>query len=177
MNFSYDTYIVLDVPSPIKDRILDIRKHHKDTLRASLPVEITVAGSSGVGVIEPGQDKDFVFDTLTEIATKTRPIAASFSDVFRFPGSEVFVLTLKEEERFRDLHQEIMNSGIQFKANPFPYKPHCTLRSRSPITDQEEKEIMKTKIRDKFIMDTLSVYMVDKIPINRLFTVKLTGEK
>ena len=64
MDFKHDSYIVLDIPSPVKEKIYEIRNYHKDTLRASLPVEITVAGSSGVGVIEPGQDKSFVFNTI-----------------------------------------------------------------------------------------------------------------
>lgn len=95
----------------------------------------------------------------------------------RFPGSDVFVFTLKDEERFRLLHEEIKNSGIVFKGSPFPYKPHCTLRSRTPITDKEVEEIMTTKLSDEFILDSLSIYMVDKIPLSRLYTVKLTGGK
>lgn len=176
MDFQFDSYIVLDIPSPVKEKIYGIRNHHKDTLRASFPVEITVAGSGGVGIIEPGQDKEFVFNTIRNIASKTRPILASFQDVLRFPGTDLFVFTLKDEERFRLLHEEIKKSGIKFKDNRFPYKPHCTLRSRTPITDDEVEEIMATKLSDEFILDTISIYMVDKIPLTRLYSVKLTGK-
>ena len=176
MDFQHDSYIVLDLPSPIKEKIYDIRNYHKDTLRASLPVEITLAGSGGVGIIKPGQDKEFVFNTVKNIAIKTSPILASFKDVLRFPGTDLFVFTLKDEERFRLLHEEMKKSGINFKPNRFPYKPHCTLRSRTPITDYEIAEIMETKLLDEFIIDTISIYMVDKIPLDRLYTVKLLGE-
>lgn len=64
MDFEFDSYIVLDLPSPVKEKIYDIRNHHKDTLRASFPVEITLAGSGGLGIIGPGQDKEFVFNTI-----------------------------------------------------------------------------------------------------------------
>ncbi|WMM24019.1 hypothetical protein RBU61_13955 [Tissierella sp. MB52-C2] len=176
MDFQHESYIVLDLPSPVKEKIYDIRNYHKDTLRASLPVEITVAGSSGVGVIEPGQDKELVFNIIKNISMKTSPILASFKDVLRFPGTDLFVFTLKDEERFRLLHEEITKSGIKFKPNRFPYKPHCTLRSRTPISDKEVEEIMGTKLSDEFILDTISIYMVDKIPLNRLYTVKLSGK-
>lgn len=176
MDFQHESYIVLDLPSPVKEKIYDIRNYHKDTLRASLPAEITVAGSSGVGVIEPGQDKELVFDTIKNIAMKTSPILTSFKDVLRFPSTDLFVFTLKDEERFRMLHEEIIKSGIKFKPNRFPYKPHCTLRSRTPISDKEVEEIMGTKLLDEFILDTISIYMVDKIPLSRLYTVKLSGE-
>lgn len=176
MNFQYESYIVLDLPSPVKEKIYDIRNYHKDKLRASLPVEITVAGSGGVGVIEPGQDNEFVFNTIKNIAEKMSPITASFKDVLRFPGTDLFVFTLKDEEKFRRLHEEIIKSGIKFKPNKFPYKPHCTLRSRTPITDAEVEEVMTTRLSDEFILDTISIYMVDKIPLSRLYTVKLSGK-
>lgn len=175
MDFQHESYIVLDLPDPVKEKIYDIRNYHKDKLRASLPVEITLAGSSGVGVIEPGQDKEFVFNTIKNIAMKTAPILASFKDVVRFPGTDIFVFTLKNEERFRLLHEEIIKSGIKFKPNKFPYKPHCTLRSRTPINENEVKEIMTTRLSDEFVLDTISIYMVDKIPLSRLYTVKILG--
>lgn len=176
MNFQHESYIVLDLPSPIKEKIYDIRNYHKDKFRTSLPVEITLAGSGGVGVIEPGQDEEFVFNIIKSIAEKTSPIIASFKDVLRFPGTDLFVFTLKDEEKFRLLHEEIIKSGIIFKSNKFPYKPHCTLRSRTPITDNEVEEIMATRLSDEFVLDTISIYMVDKIPLSRLYTIKLSGK-
>ncbi len=176
MDFQHESYIVLDLPSPVKEKIYDIRNYHKDKLRASFPVEITLAGSGGVGVIKPGQDKEFIFNTIKNIAEKTSPIMASFKDVLRFPGTDLFVFTLKDEEKFRLLHEEIIKSGIKFNPNKFPYKPHCTLRSRTPITDNEVEEIMATRLSDEFVLDTISIYMFDKIPLNKLYTVKLLGK-
>ena len=175
MDFQHESYIVLDLPDPVKEKIYDIRNYHKDKLRVSLPVEITLAGSSGVGVIEPGQDKEFVFNTIKNIAMKTAPILASFKDVLRFPGTDLFVFTLNDEEKFRLLHEEIIKSGIKFKSSKFPYKPHCTLRSRTPINENEVIEIMSTRVLDEFVLDTISIYMVDKIPLSKLYTVKMLG--
>ena len=145
-----------------------LKKHHA---KALIELDVTEARK-----MIREKDKEFVFNTIRNIASKTRPILASFQDVLRFPGTDLFVLTLKDEERFRLLHEEIRKSGIKFKDNRFPYKPHCTLRSRTPITDYEIAEIMETKLLDEFIIDTISIYMVDKIPLDRLYTVKLLGE-
>lgn len=175
MGFHHESYIVLDIPEPVKEKVYDIRNYHKDKLRASLPVEITLAGSSGVGVIETGQDKEFVFNTIKNIAMNTTPILTSFKDVLRFPGTDIFAFTLKNEEKIRLLHNKIIKSGIKFKPNKFPYKPHCTLRSRTPINEDEVKEIMATRLLDEFVLDTISIYMVDKIPLSRLYTVKIFG--
>lgn len=175
MSFEFDTYIVLDMPSPVNEIITNLRKHHNDEFRSSLPVEITVAGSSGNGVIEKGQDEEFVYNTIKQIALRTKPIKTSFKDVLRFPGTDIFVLTLRDEDAFMKLYEKINKSGIKFKHSEFPYKPHCTLRSKSPISDDEIKAIMETKIDLEFILDTISIYTMDKIPMSKIFTNKLLG--
>jgi len=75
------------------------------------------------------------------------------------------------------LHERLISSGIKFSVIPpkylKPFDPHCTLRSGSPITVEDEINILNVKISDEFIVDTLSVYMLDKLPIKKLFTVKL----
>ena len=177
MTFEYNSYIVLDLPSAIEQKIYDIRINNKDTIRASMPAEITIAGSSGIGVIEIGQDEEYVFNQIKNIAAKTSPFTASFGNVLRFPNTDLFVLTLINEDPFRILHEEILKSDIKFMPNKFPYKPHCTLRSKTPISDEEVELIMKTKLSDEFIIDTISIYMYDKIPLTKLYTVKLTGDK
>ncbi len=177
MDFNNRSYIVLDLPSPIKEKILDIRNYHKYSLKVPLPAEITIAGSSGIGVIKSGQDKELVFSKLNEIAINTRPILASFKDVLRFPSTDLFVFTLDNEEPFNILHKKIIESGIEFESNKFPFKAHCTLRSKSPISDKEIEEIMKMKLKDKFILDTISVYSFDKISLSKIYTTKLLGEK
>jgi 2'-5' RNA ligase len=175
MKFDFDTYIVLDVPNPQAEQVMAIRKHHRDIFRASLPVEITLTGSSGVGVFEIAQDPQAAFDRLNAIAANTAPIKATFGKVYRFPNSDIFVLTLDDERPFQALHDEIANSGLSFKPSPFPYKPHCTLRSRSPVSDSEAAELFAVTISGSFILDTLSVYQMRLLPLTLLHRVMLTG--
>lgn len=173
--FDFDSYIVLDIPSPVQENVMDIRKNCRDDFRIKLPVEITLAGSSGVGAISNDESFENVCKILDQIALETKPIEASFGDVLRFEGSDIFVFTLKNEIDFVNLHKRIANSGIKFEEIRHPYKPHCTLSSRSPITEDEANKIMQLKLKDTFILDTISIYVMDKLPMTRLYQIKLKG--
>jgi len=168
MAFTADTYICLDIPSPFAEQVMNIRVQQQDTFRAALPVEITLAGSSGVGVFNEVQDVQEAFVMLDAIASETLPIVASFGKVVRFPNSDIFVLTLIDEQPFRVLHQRIASSSIRFKPSPFPYTPHCTLRSRSPVSEQEANKLLALQVPGTFVIDTMSVYMLDKLPMTCL---------
>jgi 2'-5' RNA ligase len=173
MGFEFDSYVVLDVPPPMSDRVMAIRRKHRDDFRMALPIEITVAGSSGVGVIEKDQDPDAVFDLLRTIAEHTSPVIAEFGGVLRFDGTDIFVLTLADEGPFHRLHKEIAESGIRFAPSPFPYKPHCTLRSLSPISKSDVADLMATRLDGEFILRTLSVFAMSGLPMERLVSIEL----
>jgi len=177
MKFDFDTFIVLDVPEPIASQVMTIRERHRDIFRASLPVEITLTGSSGAGVFDVEQDPDTAFATLNTIAAETAPIDAAFNHVLRFDHTDIFVLTLTNEEPFHALHQRIAASGLRFLPSEFPYKPHCTLRSRSPVMEAEAADLLAVSIPDSFSLDTLSVYMMRRLPLTLLHRVRLTGKK
>jgi len=117
------------------------------------------------------------FATLDTIAAETAPIEASFGTVRRFPGTDIFVLLLRDEASFHALHQRIATSGLRFERNPFPFEPHCTLRSRSPISEEEAAELLSFRIPGSFVLDTLSVYLLDRLPMTLLHRVKLAGGK
>lgn len=130
--FETNTYAVLDVPEPHAGAVMAVRIRHRDEFRSSLPVEITVAGSNGVGEFEPGQSERDVFSVLDAIAAETDPIETSFGPGDRFLATDVFFLTVVDEHPFHELHARIANSPIRFRQCPFPYRPHCTLRDRAP---------------------------------------------
>lgn len=175
MAFEQDTYVCLDLPSPVAERVLSIRQHQRDEFRAVLPAEITVAGSGGVGPLDPGQDPDVVFAILERIAGETPPIEASFGSVIRFPQTDIFVLTLNDVRPLRALHERIAQSGICFKPIVYDFTPHCTLRSWSPVFENEAADLLSLQLTESFVLDTMSVYMLDKLPMSLLQRVRLTG--
>lgn len=174
--FDRDTYIVLELPGPIANIIHNIRTGQGDDFQASMPAEITIVGSSGVGPIAHDQDPEEFFTAINEIAASTPPFTVSFDKVHRFPGTDIVVMKLKDETLVRSLHQKFVESGIKFQDTNFAYEPHCTLRSKSPLTDQEMEELSKLKIEGDFILQTLSVYAMPP-PGRLLHTVQLGSYK
>lgn len=156
--FDGDTYAVLDLPEPVASMVMAIRRKHNDAFRSALPAEITVAGSGGVGCFIADEDPEHVWGVLGEIAATTRPIKTTFGEVIRFPGTDIFVIRPHPDDALRALHARIANSPIRFRPNPFPYTPHCTLRSRSPVSDDEAEALVAERIPDSFTLEQMSVY-------------------
>ena len=177
MGFPADSYVCLDLPPPVGDAVMAVRRRHRDEFRAALPAEITVAGSGGVGVIDPAEDRERVFATLDRIAAETPPIQASFGPVIRFPNTDIFVLSLADPAPVRALHERIARSGLRFRPVPFDFTPHCTLRSRSPVTEEEAADLLAVAIAGGFVLDAISVYMLDQLPMTLLHRTKLMGKR
>ena len=159
-----NTYVVLDIPSPFAEQVLAIRERQGDSLRFSLPAETTVSGSSGTGPIAADEDLARVVTALERIAAETAPIRTSFGPVRRFSDSDVFYLSFADERPLRALHQRIAVSGLRFQPTAFPFGPHCTVRTRAPITDAEAEDLIATRIMGEFALDTLSLYDLPERP-------------
>jgi 2'-5' RNA ligase len=151
-------YIVLDVPSPFAERVIQIREHNGDIFRMSLPAEITLAGSGGIGMLARDQEPAEVFAKLDRIAAQTPPIRARFGPARRFPGTDTFYLSVMNEAPFHALQQRIAGSGLRFQATPFQFVPHCTLRTRSPVSSQEASDLLQVRVEGEFLIDTMTVY-------------------
>ncbi|MGG4037270.1 2'-5' RNA ligase family protein [Bacillus ginsengihumi] len=180
-HFTHDTYIVLDVPQEISDKVMSIRSRFKDQFYMALPAEVTVAGSSGVGVLKSSQNSSNVYSRLDEIAAKTKAIKASFGEVQRFPYTNIFFFSLQNENPFRKLHEEIVQSNIRFLENSFPYKPHCTLCNRSSITEEEVDALYSIEVKEEFTFKTMSVYALestgDHVIVHLLHRATLSGNE
>ncbi len=174
--FDRNTYIVLELPEPTANTIHKIRAEQGDNFQASMPNEITIVGSSGVGPIAQDQDPDELFKVIDIIAASTPPITVSFDKVHRFPGTDIVVIKLKDETLVRSLHQRFVESGIKFQDTDFVYEPHCTLRSKSPLTNHEMEELSRLKIEGSFTLQTLSVYAMPP-PGRLLHTTQLSSNK
>ena len=154
MDFSAPTYVILPVQSPIADQILRIRERYGHPL--AYPVEVTVAGSSGVGTLEPDQDPEAVVQVLERIAASTRAFQTEFGKVRRFPGTNIFWLSLKDEAPFRELHQRLKESQIRFQPSPFPFQPHCTLQVRQR-SEQEATELLRLRVPGSVVFDEIAL--------------------
>ncbi len=137
---SLPTYIVLDIPSPMAEKVQELRGRF-DAERASLPAEITLTGSCGAGLMSMGQSLDDVLELVDRTASKFNPFKTTFDKVERFSNTDIYFLTFKNPERFLRVHKGFLESGIKFEASPYPFTPHCTLRLRKPPSEQELLEL------------------------------------
>jgi len=172
MNFDKNTYIVLDLKEPISSKIIKIRSYFDD-FRAALPAEITVSGSSGNGVVSADQNYDEFISELNSIAKQIQPFDFSFSEPIRFPNTNIFVMSVKDKSPFEIIHEKINSSKIKFDESPFPYFPHCTISSKSDISEEKIVEIMNLEITGNHQIDSLSVYQMGSLPLKKIYTVKL----
>ena len=157
MNLALPTYICLDVPESQASQVMAVRQRYCERLR-EVPVELTIAGSSGVGAIRPQLDPLDVEARLRKVCGSTRPISAEFGAVVRFPETDIFCLSLEDPMPFEALHDALQQAGIRFEPSRFPFFPHCTLRLAGPLTPAAVSELFALRLPGHFTLGTMSLY-------------------
>lgn len=156
-------YIVLDIPSPMAEKIRELRKKF-DPERAMLPAEITLTGSCGTGLVTQGETLQNIVSHLEKAAKKIKPFQVCFDRVDRFPGTDIYFLTLKESLELLQIQKIVSECGILFDPTPYPYHPHCTLSLRKPLKNEQELfDLFFLDIpAEPFTLDMISVYELHK---------------
>lgn len=157
MNLANPTYICLEVPEPQASQVGEIRERRCERLRG-FPVEVTIAGSSGIGAIRRQLDWADVEARLADFCARTPPITAEFGGVVRFPGTDIFCLSLADPMPFEAIHDGLKHTGIRFEDSRFPFFPHCTLRMQGPLSASDISELFALKIPGRFSLAWLALY-------------------
>ncbi|MCA9659475.1 MAG: 2'-5' RNA ligase family protein [Myxococcales bacterium] len=176
MNLRNPTYVCLDIPDPYREKVREIRRTFCDRL-TNFPVEITVAGSSGVGSISVDADWASVEPKLLSVCAKTAPIVARFGGVVRFPGTDTFVLSLGNPIPFQTIHERLKDSGIPFEPSPFPFFPHCSLRMSGELSPADISHLFSLRIEGEFEIEYLALQARDEATglVGRVWQHRLTG--
>ena len=169
-------YIVLDLEGEAGEEVMSLRRRFSYDYLGALPVEITVAGSGGVGSpIERG-DPGRLFEALDAVAKATAPIRGRFGKPYRFPGTDVFVLQLEDPQPVLSLHERIKDCGVAFEPSPLEFFPHCTLTQKPEPTEDEVQALLAAEIESEFSATMLSVYEMEMFPLVKLrYRGYLTG--
>src|SRR5215471_16663327 len=174
---SHKAFVAIDIPDPWRSEIQGIRDRLK-TLTAKLPVEITLAGSSGVGPIPEGTDIELIRAEVERIAASTSAFRMEFAGVSHFPDTGVFFFPPKDRTPFDSLHYSFASSKIPFTSSAFPFRPHCTLRVGPKVEPSVTERIYSIPIPPgEVTLDSISVYSLDAntLAVALLHRVKLTG--
>lgn len=166
-----DVYAVLDLSGPAAAAVRSIRAQYSYDYLGAMPVEITVAGSGGVGSPSHRHDPRPFFTALDEIVESTAPIHGRLSTTQRFPGTDVFYVQPEDPRPIVALHERIATCGIEFDPAQFPFVPHCTL-TQPPNPAPTDPNAPEIQLDAAFAADTLSVYQIEAFP---LLTLRYRG--
>jgi 2'-5' RNA ligase len=162
----YRSYIVAEIPEPVRSLVQALRDS-LNTLTAKLPVEITLADSSGVGPIPAGTDLSLVKRRLNRTLSDISPFRARFSAIRTFPKTAIFYLEPVDRSPFDHIHHELRVSGIPFSEIQWPYNPHCTLRGGAPLSAEASSELLSCSFpKEEFWINTVSVYHLDDVAMD-----------
>jgi hypothetical protein len=157
----HPAFIVAEIPEPVRSQIQVLRDSLK-TITAKLPVEITLAGSSGVGPILPGVDLSLIKQHLDRVLLNYRVFSTQFSAIRVFPNTSIYYLEPLDRSPFDHLHQLLRTSGIPFCVNRWPYNPHCTVRGGAPLSHEAARELLSGSFpKEEFRIETVSIYHLD----------------
>jgi len=161
MTTSLPCYVVVDIPAPICTEIQHIRDLFA-TPTATLPVEMTLLGSSGPDPIPVGTEISFLQDQIEHVFGQVRPWTVSFSAVRVFPDTSIVYLAPSDRSPFDSVHCLLRASMLPVSASPFPYTPHCTLRAGSTLTPDQLSHLLAYPFpKAAFQIDSVSSYAYD----------------
>ena len=140
MKIDAPTYLISELSGVAVQFVTAMREKYNPE-RVAWPVDITIAGSSGVGTISEEQDLEEVIKQLAPIIRETYFTEVKFENIQSFPSTGIYFLH-PERDLFDRMHKAVVSSGVIFNENAFPYTPHCTLRDGPPMDTNYEFEKM-----------------------------------
>lgn len=156
------TGLVFDLPDEAWTTEVRHLRAAYDHERMSFPVEITVAGSSGLGWFSPEQSPESIGTHVREISRRFSPFRCAFIGVGVFPAPQVHYLALEDETRFHEFQRALAASALRFEPTPFAYKPHCTI-ARLRRDDAEAQAALAgfSVPRGRITISSVSLYSVN----------------
>lgn len=120
------TYLIAELTGDVVPLVRQMRERFNPD-NVFWPADITIAGSSGLGTIKYGQSLNSLVDQLTPVVHDFGFKNITFVGVSRFPNTGIYYLA-PEAAQFKNMHQSVRSSGVEFNESEWPYNPHCTLR-------------------------------------------------
>ena len=150
------TYLIAELEGDVVPLVQNARERFSPG-HIEWPVDITVAGSSGLGTIKEGQPLEEVVAGLEPIIKMLGFTEVTFRSIERFPQTGIYYL-LPHRDKFDILHKAVASSGICFNENKWPYNPHCTVRSGPEPTEEADTFVRSIKIPVAASIKCFSLY-------------------
>ena len=152
-------YISLDVPQPLAASVAAMRRL-VDPDFAHLPVEIALAGSSGIGVIA-SDNMSAIIAAVERISRSFFPVTTRFIRCAWLSDLRVYALEVEPVTPLLALHEAVRASGLSFAVGvPPTFHPHCAIRW-TPDWLTRTQEAAWSKLRapqQEFVLNDLAIY-------------------
>ncbi len=170
-------FVIAEIKGRAAKRIRAIQKRFDPRLAREWPPHVTLAGSSGMGPIDPQTPIEELRHQLEPIARETPPLLLAFGHPIRFMQTNIVVLPLNPHGPLRTLHERIKASGLPYDRPRFYFTPHCTLSFYPEHPPEKLRELLSLRVADPADIEAIQVYHTrqDKAS-KKLFELPLTGE-
>ena len=169
-------FILASIGPEATERIAAIQREFDPKLAATAPPHITIAGSSGVGPMDPTTLVEEIRQVLEPIAASTPPLVLPFGPPIRFMQTTIIVLPLDPHGPLRLLHERIATSGLRFERARFSFTPHCTLSFYPTHPPATLRRLHAIRVTEPAVIERISVqHTMDPQPSRTLLELDLTG--
>ncbi len=169
-------FILAPIGGPAAALIHEVQARTDPKLAAAHAPHVTLAGSSGVGPVQPGTGIDEIRRLLTPVAAAVSPLSLPFRPPQRFMGSDIISLPLDPHGPLRDLHERIARSGLSFGRARLTFTPHVTLNLYRSLTREAARALLAVRVQEPAVLDRLVVAETDDPwPPRKLLELPLGG--
>ncbi len=169
-------FILASIGPEATERIAAIQREFDPKLAGTAPPHVTIAGSSGVGPMDPTTTLDELRRVLEPIAASTPPLILPFGAPIRFMQTTIIVLPLDPHGPLRLLHERIATSGLRFERPRFSFTPHCTLSFYPTHSPATLRRLHAIRLAEPAVIDRISVqHTMDPQPSRTLIELELSG--
>ena len=172
MTIEKPTYIVAELPDELSVWVKSIRATFEPAI-SHMAEEVTLTGSSGIGVLTEGQDLHEVGNKIQEVIKGKTDFSFKLLGIGNFEGTDIFFLE-PEREGFDQLHNALRESDIEFEGNSFPYKPHCSLKGFTPLQVGQRERLESLDVPEgSYQVKCISVYEIENMQPQKLLSFGL----
>jgi 2'-5' RNA ligase len=169
-------FIVADLFGAEADRIAALQQKLDPKLAKLFRPHVTLAGSSGVGVLPLNTPIAELRAALTRVGEAVAPLDFVFGPPDRFPATNIIMLPLPVHGPVRWLHDRIATCGLPFGAPKFAFTPHCTLHFFRTMSDEAWRRAQRFRVRSAIRVERIQAYATrEPQPATLLCHVELRG--
>lgn len=151
------TFVLAELGGEAGALIRELQLRYDPKLARESPPHVTLAGSSGVGVIPPDVPRGRVLEALAPLGARFGPLVLPFGPPERFPGTNIVVLPLDPHGPVRALHDAIAGAGLPFVRARFTFTPHATLSFYPTLAPAVVRALLAVRVRAPAVIDRLVV--------------------